>query len=280
MFDQILGFILLGLGIQSPVTAPMVKGDQTENMQEATETAEAEDDESDSGSDSAEVSSTNKPKPKVKTTNNVHWLEREFRDTISASRTANRDKHTLFRQTLRTRQEEFRLELEERKASAESRHQELKEAMELKLAAFKNSKKKEIIENVQERLTELNTKLTERATERVAKISELLDRIIEKVEEEKENGKDTTAVDAAITAAQSAIFAAQTAITNQAAKSYVVSLTSEENARVNTVSMTKLLTSDAALMHESVVAARKAVSGAIRELATLRGESMPEAIIK
>lgn len=270
MFDYLFGLILLGLGLQSPITGPVVKGDQTENVQEASEEAEIE-----------EHTSTGSAKEdKKKDSDKVKWLDSDDRETKIASRSERKDKHDTFRQNLRKEQEKFRLEFEEHKASAEAKLQARKETFELKLAEFKDKAKKAKVENIQQRLEEHNTKLTQRATENLAKISELLDRIIEKVQTEKTNGKDTGVVDSAITAAQTAIGAAQDAIAAQAAKSYVVPVTTEASVKSDTVATTKTLMSDAKLMHEAIVSARKAVSSVIRELAKVRGEPLPDAVIK
>lgn len=238
MFDQLMGLILLGLGIQSPVTAPVVKGESTKSARLDTSM----------------------------------WLDKRASNSS--------DKHEKFRDKLRAEQEKFRVSFEEHKASAEARMAARKEEFEKKLAEFKDETKKERIEKIQERLEEHNTKITDRATENLAKISELLDRVIAKVQEEKTNGKDTAAADAAITTAQAAITAAQNAIDTQASKTYVVPIVTEESAKSDTMSITKTLATDAKVMHEAVVAARKTVSTVIRELAKLRGEPVPEAVIK
>lgn len=276
MFDYLFGLILLGLGLQSPITGPAVKGDQTENVQEATEEAEIEEH---TGTGSAkEVNKERRVKKFLP--DNVRWLESDEREIHIASRSGRKDKHDTFREELRSKQEKFRLEFEVHKASAEARLQTKKEEFELKLAQFKDETKKTIIENIQQRLEEYNTKLTDRATENLAKISHLLDKVIEKAKSEKENGKDTTALDAAIASAQAAITSAQDAIADQASKSYVVPVSTEENAKTDTQSITKTLTSDAKVMHTAIVTARKSVSTAIRELAKVRGEPVPDAVIK
>lgn len=248
MFDYLFGLILLGLGLQSPMTGPSVKGDQTEI-------------------------STESAKSKLK----VKWLTKEMN---TASRSGVKEKHEVFRQTLRSEQEKFRLTFEVHKASAEARLQERKEEFEAKLAEFKDETKKQKVEYIQTHFDDLNIKLTDRATETIMKISELLDRVIEKTQDEKINGKDTTKVDSAIVATQMAITEAQSLISSQLSKTYVMSVSAETNVRADALSIKHALASDMKTLHESVVAVRKALNIAIRELAKVRGEPIPDVIIK
>jgi hypothetical protein len=117
-------------------------------------------------------------------------------------------------------------------------------------------------------------------TRHLTTMNEILEKILEKIEELKTAQTDTVAVETAVTAADTAITTAQAAVTAQAGKSYLVTLTTEAHVKNDVESMRKTLETDLKTTAQAVVAARKAVSTAIGELAKAKGEAVPDAVVK
>lgn len=243
MFDQLLGLLLLGLGIQSPMQQQgYVKG-------ESVEVIIAEDGTS---------SSPSGEKLTIK--------ERTERAKKQATERAVKTNAAIEKN-----REAFKGAVEARREKAKELHESKREAFKEKVAAIRDEKKKAIVEAMDTRMAEVNAKRVENMTAHLAKMSEVLEKIVTRAGVAKGEGKDTTAVDAAVTAAQAAITAAQNAVQNQAAKEYVITIT-DETALKNNVGTTRSgMQQELRVTHETVVAARKAVSGAVQALARVLG---------
>lgn len=310
MLDQLVGLLLIGLGLQSPITAPVVKGDQTAQSQTSGSNS-GSGHEDDTASERENVQETGTPDESAGTDETKHAsgangafgqekrvgraeLERRKEEikrhvqTKLETRKSMRDALRLqlkegkdvYRALFAGHREEFEKEIEQNHAEAVAQLREKKQEMEKKLAAFKDIQKKKKLESIQTKTSDLNTKLVENAKARIGKIASILDSVVTKKGETTGGGKDSTKFNSAVTAAQAAILAAQDALSVQSAKTYVVTITTESNAKNDVASTLKQLNADRKILNEAVVAARKAVSTAIRELATLRGEPVPEAVVK
>jgi hypothetical protein len=217
MFKYIVSIVLLGLGIQSPVINPNVKGVTTE----------------------------------------VHTATASTTTTVSLQHT-----------------------LEVNRAAVAAKVTANHEMFQSKLAGIKDTKKRTIVENVQNRITEINTNRIDTATKHLATMKNLLDKISAKALEVQKNGKDITSVTTAIATAQTAIDDAMAAVASQASKVYTIPISTENTLRNSVFSTRKSLETDILAMHQKVVTARTAVYNAIKALAIVRGEKVPEAIIK
>jgi hypothetical protein len=221
MFNYLLSFVLLGLGIQSPVTNPNVKG----------------------------VSTVSVTKDHIATAPGV-W----------ASASA------------------FQLKIQENRQTAATQIQAAREIFQAKLASIKDTKKRTVVENVQNRMTEINTQRTDTMTKQLDIMSTILDRVSSKAAELQKNGKDISSVTSAVSVARTAIEAAREAVAAQAGKVYSITILTENTLKNNVLTTRKSLETDVLATHQKIVAARKAVYTAIKALAILRGEPVPEAI--
>lgn len=149
-----------------------------------------------------------------------------------------------------------------------------------KLQIVRDEKKRDKVEKIQEKLIQLNTLRADVMTKHVTKMSEILERLSEKLEKQVELGIDVQSGQTALTTAQSALTAAQEAVTTQAGKSYEITLTNETNVKSDVDSVRRRLATDLKGVHQKLVSARRAISTAIRTIAKLAGEQVPEEVIQ
>jgi len=200
MFDQLIGLVLLGLGIRTTLPGS-VKGDTTTSAQ-------------------------------------LHSVSRE--------------------QFLRSIQSEKARALE---ASHEARLQ-----FREKLKTVADARKKTIVSNVDAKMSQINTQRTDVWTNQLNKMSQILERVSVQASGAGAGGSDTAAVDEAIISAQTAIQAAQDAVTAQAGKQYVVAITTENALKATVATTTRTFKQDITSVQRSITEARNAVHSAIQTL--------------
>ena len=307
MFDQLIGLLLLGLGIQSPVSQPAVKGvqsqlakgpnsgsgrvethDSTDDSEQGTSGAQGASSETEethsTGTSGADDGIKIREMREIKNRPSGSTGIRPPKDARKEMREALKLEKKEIKESLRVRfedhREEFENEIEKKRVEAKERMEEKKLEMEKKLETFKDENKKRKVEQLQTKIADLNSKMIQNVTERIGKISSILDETVAKKASVNLNGQDATAFESAVTAAQTAILAAQDALALQSAKTYVVSITTESNAKNDVGATLKLMNTDRNTLNNAVVEARKAVSLVIQELAKLRRESVPDSVIK
>lgn len=119
-----------------------------------------------------------------------------------------------------------------------------------KLQTVKDEGKRKIVERIDVKLAEINKRRTDAMTRHLDKMSEILAKV-------KLRGGDTTAAEAAVADARSAVVA-------QAAKTYTITISTEDKLKINVGETMKALMTDLRKLHEGkIVPARKAVSDAI-----------------
>lgn len=272
MFDHLMGLLLLGLGIQSPMT-PSVKGETTENVQPIT-TPSAEHSKEDREKINAHIrelrDTAKKDRDAYKAV--LKNTKDAFKANVEASRTA-------YKESLRTVRETFGEEIKAKHEESVSESKEKREAFFQKLQTIKDEKKKKLTGDLQNRITVLNVRRTDAMTGHLIKMSEILENILGKVSQLKASSINTSAVETAVTAADAAITAAQAAVAAQAGKPYLATLTTETNVRNDVVAMMKTLEADLKVTTQLEAAARKAVSTAIQELAKAKKETVPAAVV-
>lgn len=161
-------------------------------------------------------------------------------------------------EALRTKKE-TRVELRQKiKDRIQTKREEVKEIIAAKREEFKaklqtirNQKKKVLVERIDTKLTNINTKHTDRFAETLVKLQTLLDKISSSATEEK--------VLADIKAVQGAIDAATAAIEAQAAKTYAITISTENALRSDVGRVTSQLRLDLVAVHKMVVDAKQAV---------------------
>ncbi len=141
-----------------------------------------------------------------------------------------------------------------------------------KMKELKDERKKKALENVDGRITELNKKKTTKLSEQLDRFTLILANISTKEATLKAAGKNTTLLAADIAAASNAIDTAKAAVTAQAAKDYVVDVTTEEELKTNASATVQQFLSDMKAVLETVRAAQKALRKAWTDAARLEGK--------
>ena len=134
-----------------------------------------------------------------------------------------------------------------KKATSAGERKEARMEFKAKLAKIKDEKKQKIVEKLDARFNEVNLKRTTQMTKHLDKMSEILTKI----------AGDTAS-------ASSAIQTARDAVTTQAAKTYVITISTEANLKMDVGKVRSQLEMDLRAVHKLVVAARRAVREAIK----------------
>lgn len=145
----------------------------------------------------------------------------------------------------------------------------LRDEYKAKLATIKDERKKTIVEKIDGSLANVNKRRTDEMSENLTKMSSILERISSKAATLKGQGKDTANLDTSITNAKTAITSAQDAVTAQAAKEYVITITSESTLKTDVSPVVLQFKTDIKSVHDKVVEARKAVVDAAKQLGLL-----------
>lgn len=127
-----------------------------------------------------------------------------------------------------------------------------REEFKAKLQTIRDEKKKAIVERIDAKLATVNAKHTDRFTQVLSNLQIVLDKIAEDIDK---------------TEAQAAIDAAKLAVENQAAKTYIITISTDSALRSDVGTVTSQLRQDLTGTHKAVIAAKKAVQ-------TLRGDSV------
>lgn len=168
-----------------------------------------------------------------------------------------------------------------RKAEIEKIRLEKKSEMAVKKAEFeeqlqtlKDETKKQIAEKISEGLTTSNTNATNRMFEIIDKLNEIMLRIEAKVADAKTNGIDTTVQEEGIQNAKLAIQGASDAITEQAAKEYIITVGDDTTLRNDVGTVVSQQKQDLRTTYELVRSARQAVRQVAKSLKDLLKTTM------
>lgn len=137
------------------------------------------------------------------------------------------------------------------------------------LKLFKDKKKAETTERIDAKILSVNLERTDKLADALDKLQLILDRIVSKGAEAKNQGKDTSSLDAAIANAKTAIMSAQDLVSAQAGKQYIINATSEATLKFNVGDVVSSFRTDLANVHKSVINAKQAVMKAASELAKI-----------
>ena len=166
-----------------------------------------------------------------------------------------------------TRKDLVQQRVEDRKEKMASREAALK----AKLQSFRDKKKAEIVERIDQNLDKINKHKTEMMMTNLNRMSDLLTRIESNMNSQSE-GKDITKAKESIEKAKIAIANAKVAVTTQSEKDYTVTVTSESKVKTDAQTVRETLKNDLKLVHDLIVEARKALSEAISVTrSTLKG---------
>ncbi len=141
---------------------------------------------------------------------------------------------------------------------------EARNAFKAKLQGIKDTKKQKTVENIDSRINEINKKRTEMMGEKLTRMTSILEKITSKAAALKAEGKSTASLEADIATATTIVEAAKTAVATQAAKDYVVDVTTETALKTDAQKAVKAFVTDIKATMTQVTAAQKAVAKAAR----------------
>lgn len=285
MLDQLFGLVLLGLGLQSPLTPSSVLGDDTQEVSEQTES----DIPSNVSPERRELYKKEIEKRKNALEAKRKETEAEYKEKRTALKAQFADVKDIYRAEKRN-VEEFRAHSEEeREAYVESLKARIEQAkveretrledFKAKVEAFKDEKKKQKVEDIQSRISAFVAKRIEIMTSHITKMNDLV--VLNQAQvTQKAGDNDTAAFDAAATTALTAINTAKDSILALSSTQYVVTVTSEGTVKSDVQKVKNTIQKDLDATQLLLKNARLAVSTMIQERAKLLGEPIPEAVIK
>lgn len=151
-----------------------------------------------------------------------------------------------------------------------TRIKERRENFKERLGGIRDERKKRIVERIDEKLSQINERRTQHLNKVLERLNVVLEKIQNKAGELKTQGKDTSALDAAIEAAKTAISNGQTAVSQQEAKDYTADIGDETGLKNAVGTVFKSLQSDLQSVRKTVDEAKKAVMNAAKELKKLQ----------
>jgi len=137
-------------------------------------------------------------------------------------------------------------------------------ALRLRLQDFRDKKKAEIAERVNNNLNKINQNQTAKMQKHLDKMSSILDRLEARVESNKPDISDPAAARTAILAARETIATTSAAVSAQALNDYTVVVTSEGRIGLDVKTQRDKLHSDLLTLRKMVIDAKQAVANAIR----------------
>ncbi|OGH17745.1 MAG: hypothetical protein A2868_00175 [Candidatus Levybacteria bacterium RIFCSPHIGHO2_01_FULL_40_15b] len=177
--------------------------------------------------------------------------------------------------TPQTIKDRLRTIKEERQAFVAETREQVKEKMEAfraQIKTIRDERKQILTERIADKIASSNARLTNRMDKALDHLTDILNRVKNRAADFKAQGKDTTALDQAISAAEAAIAEAKNAVEAQGAKEYTANITDESTLRNTIGQMVSGFRLDIQAVHKLVIAAKQAVQKAIMEAAKLRGE--------
>jgi len=168
---------------------------------------------------------------------------------------------------------ENRLELQQKKREAlktlieqkKETMEQRREALNTKMAAFKDQRRKNLVLNLDAKISSISAKRVEKMNQAVARLEEILDGI--KTKSDSITGCDKTTLDSVITNAENELNVASNAIEEQAEKIYSITISTEETTKNDVGATIRLLMQDLRSSHQKVVNLKKAI---VKAATTLR----------
>lgn len=234
MVDQLLGLLLLGLGIKNPMTG-QVAGEQTVQQLQRT------------------------PEPSTDNTSV---------DTSRGGRSSGREGRPVGRPL----EQEARDQKEHTIKEIQAKNEAKKTEFQKKLHEFKDTHKQEIVQKLQTKLGEVNAKRTQKMTEQLVKLQEILDKLTTRASDLKAKGLNTSSAEAKLAVAKTALDAAKSAVAAQGAKTYTIAVNSESTAKNDVGAAMSGLQKDLQGVYQTVFAAKKALRDAALALRVLSDE--------
>lgn len=274
MIDQLVGLLLLGLGVKTtPFSSqPAVKGDKTEVAQAVDSTTTT----NDTNTTGTKMDTRPRILPVLTKPVGLFFESRTATRPGDAINKIRREEIKEVHEDLIKSRKDFMETLKEKRKDAHEEFKTKQEEFQQKLAGIRDERKKALVEKLSVRCQEINKKRTDAMTGMLTKLSSILENITNRATTAEAAGKDMASVNTAVATAQTAIENAQTAVANQAGKECVITINSEKTLRADVGATISALEKDIKLAHDAVVAARKAVGDAVKALGLVLGESLTE----
>ena len=172
-------------------------------------------------------------------------------------------------QLIEQKREELKQQIETKREEAKTKIEAAREQLKQKLTTIKDERKKQIVEKLGADIQELNSRRVEHFTNVADKLDKVLANIKSRMDKAEANGKDVTAVKAAITSAESAITAARTAITAQAGEVYTIAVSTEAKLKTDVGVTRQKLQNGLEVVRKALQAAHDAVRNVATTLAQI-----------
>lgn len=141
-----------------------------------------------------------------------------------------------------------------------------------KLDKFKDKNKAKRVENINTNLNTINERRSVQMQTALERISQVLNKLKTRTEEAKDNGKDVTAINKAISDAQAAWNEADSAVKAQTEKDYSIVVNTESTVKTDASLARDSLRTDLKTVHTQLVETRQALANAIKTaLSSIKG---------
>lgn len=201
---------------------------------------------------------------------------------LAQDSTSSAVKPTLRNQTINAIKLQERLQVREQ--NVEDRLNAIREniaskaaALKIRLQAFRDQKKAEIAERINNLLNKINQNQTSLMQRHLNLMSTILSKLENRVNAKTPDIKNPEAAKAAIASASAAIASASAAVSAQAEKDYTIQITSENKVATDAKIQRDRLHADLQATRKFVREAKKAVAAAIRIAKSAAGLNMQEA---
>lgn len=134
-----------------------------------------------------------------------------------------------------------------------------REAFVARLKEIKDSRKKNIVENVDKMLANINRKQTDVLLSALNKMSSILDNMRTKAQNAKDEGQNTALFDTAAQSATNTIENALLAVEEQASKTYSININSEDTLKKSVLTSKQELENDLHTVRDLVKKAKEAL---------------------
>ena len=165
--------------------------------------------------------------------------------------------------------DDFKTRMDAEKAELQGEIQDKREALRAQLQKVKDERKREVVERIDVRLDALNDRMLDHFSNVLDRLEDVLERIASRADKAEGRGLDVSTVRTAITDALSSITSARSAVQVQAGNTCIVTVTTENNLRVDVGKARKCLHDNLTVVREAVKAAKEAVRRAATTLAQI-----------
>lgn len=165
--------------------------------------------------------------------------------------------------------DDFKTRMDAEKAELQGEIQDKREALRAQLQKVKDERRREVVERIDVRLDELNARMLDHFSNVLDRLEDVLERIASRADKAEGRGLDVSTVRTAITDALSSITSARSAVQVQAGNTCIVTVTTENNLRVDIGKARKCLHDNLTVVREAVKAAKEAVRRAATTLAQI-----------